>query len=59
MKGYSKSEVTRSSTQNNVQFTKVYTNNSNATIKSSILLSFVPCVPSDQYAETFATIIGI
>ena len=38
-KGCGKSKVTRSSTQSNVQFTEVYTNNSNTTNKSSILLS--------------------
>ena len=52
-------KVTRSSTLNNLQFTEVYTNNSNTTSKSSILLSYAPCVPSDQYVETFVAIIGI
>ena len=52
-------KVTRSSTRNNLQFTEVYTNNSNTTSKSNILLSYAPCVPSDQYVETFAAIIGI
>ena len=58
-KGCGKNKVTRSSTRSNVQFTEVYTNDLNTTNKSSILLSYAPCVPSDQYVETIAAIIGI